>query len=43
VVEAIMLGLKTKSGLKPNCCKSTDLYTGEMSLTKYPKTQEKVV
>jgi hypothetical protein len=40
VVEAIMLGLKTKSGLKPNHRKSTGLYTVESRLLNKPETQE---
>jgi hypothetical protein len=41
MVEATMLGLKTKSGLKPNCRKSTGLYTVESRLLNKPETQEK--
>jgi hypothetical protein len=41
VVEATMLGLKTKSGLKPNCHKSIGLYTVESHLLNKPEMQGK--
>jgi hypothetical protein len=39
-VEATMLGLKTKSGLKPNYRKDTGLYIVESHLLNKPETQE---
>jgi hypothetical protein len=41
MVEATMLELKTKSGLKPNYHKSIGLYTVESRLLNKPETQEK--